>query len=114
MTDIPSAALTQHMAVLGKTRLRQELHDAQAGSGDRGARSEAWGPVRRRRGGPQRAGAHGLDRVALCEALGWNATSGHIKNVLGSMRSMELVEYPTQGSVKLVDWIIDRPGCRDC
>lgn len=50
---------------------------------------------------------HGLDRAALCEAIGWNATSGHIKNVLGSMRSMEVVEYPTQGSVKLVDWILE-------
>lgn len=36
---------------------------------------------------------HGLDRSALCEAIGWNVTSGHIKNVLGSMRSMEIVEY---------------------
>lgn len=49
----------------------------------------------------------GLDRESLCEALGWNPTSGHIKNVLGSMRSMEIVEYPTQGSVKLVDWIVE-------
>ena len=48
----------------------------------------------------------GLDRGALCEAIGWNSTSGHVKNVLGSMRSMEIVEYPTQGSVKLVDWIM--------
>jgi hypothetical protein len=49
----------------------------------------------------------GLDRVALCEAIGWNATSGHVKNVLGSMRSMEIVEYPTPGSVRLVDWILE-------
>lgn len=50
---------------------------------------------------------NGLDRASLCEAIGWNVTSGHVKNVLGSMRSMEIVEYPTQGSVKLVDWILE-------
>lgn len=49
---------------------------------------------------------HGLDRQALCDAIGWSAASGHVKNVLGSMRSMEVVEYPTQGSAKLADWIL--------
>lgn len=49
---------------------------------------------------------HGLAREALCDAIGWSVASGHVKNVLGSLRSMEVVEYPTQGSAKLADWIL--------
>lgn len=47
----------------------------------------------------------GLDRETLCGHLEWDPKSGHIKNVLGSMRSMEIVEYPEAGSVRLVEWI---------
>jgi uncharacterized protein len=62
--------------------------------------------------GPQRqafealmAGGKVMSRDELCEAVGWNLTSGHPKNVLGSLSSMELITYPTPGHVQLVDWL---------
>jgi hypothetical protein len=62
--------------------------------------------------GPQRqafdallAGGKVMSRDELCEAVGWNPTSGHPKNVLGSLSSMELITYPTPGYVQLVEWL---------
>lgn len=46
-----------------------------------------------------------LSRSDLCGALGWNETSGHVKNVLGSLRSLQVVQYPQQGYVELEDWL---------
>lgn len=46
-----------------------------------------------------------LTREQLAEAVGWNITSGHVKNVLGSMRSLEVIEYPGQGMVARADWL---------
>src|SRR5690606_10191614 len=40
-------------------------------------------------------------RQRLAEMLGWNASSGHLKNVLGRMRSMDIVQYPANGTVDL-------------
>jgi uncharacterized protein len=62
--------------------------------------------------GPQRqafdvlpADGKALSRDQLAEACGWNVTSGHVKNVLGSMRSLEVIEYPSQGTVSRADWL---------
>jgi len=61
--------------------------------------------------GPQQAAFDALRRMGetsreeLCAAVGWNPTSGHPKNVLGSMSSLELIEYPRQGYVRLVAWL---------
>lgn len=63
--------------------------------------------------GPQRiafdqllAAGTELTREGLCERVGWEPTSGHVKNVLGSMRTLELVEYPRPGAVVLQDWVM--------
>jgi hypothetical protein len=48
----------------------------------------------------------GLDRETICERLGWNPTAGHIRNIASSLRTMEIVEYPTPGSIKIVDWVL--------
>ncbi|MBK8199182.1 MAG: hypothetical protein IPK75_12535 [Acidobacteria bacterium] len=44
-------------------------------------------------------------RGELCNLLGWNETSGHVKNVLGSLRSLSIVTYPAQGEVDLEGWL---------
>jgi hypothetical protein len=46
-----------------------------------------------------------LTRDQVARACGWEPTSGHVKNVLGSMRSLELITYPVAGSVELADWV---------
>lgn len=46
-----------------------------------------------------------MSREEITTALGWAATSGHIKNVVGSMRSLEIVDYPGSGAVALQDWV---------
>lgn len=49
---------------------------------------------------------HGqITRHALAEACGWEPTSGHLKNVIGSMRTLEIVAYPESGVVVLQDWV---------
>ncbi len=46
-----------------------------------------------------------LDRDSLARRVGWEPTSGHVKNVLGSLRSLELITYPAAGVVELEDWV---------
>lgn len=61
--------------------------------------------------GPQRAAydvllrKREMSREALCAAVGWNVNSGHPKNVLGSLSSLEIITYPKPGYVRLADWI---------
>ena len=50
------------------------------------------------RGGP-------ISREAIAGALGWDATSGHLKNVLGSLRSLEIADYPAKGLVARANWL---------
>lgn len=50
-------------------------------------------------------GGDALSREQIAEACGWAVTSGHVKNVLGSMRSLEIIDYPTQGTVARADWL---------
>lgn len=49
-----------------------------------------------------------ITRSKLCEMVGWNDTSGHVKNVLGSMRSLELIDYPKPGEVFLQRWVVEQ------
>jgi hypothetical protein len=46
-----------------------------------------------------------LSRADVAERCGWEATSGHVKNVLGSMRSLQIIDYPAQGTVARADWL---------
>lgn len=63
--------------------------------------------------GPQRALFEALlpgsqtpmDRSDLAEAVGWAPTSGHLKNTLGSLSTLQIITYPSRGSVALADWI---------
>lgn len=45
-------------------------------------------------------------RDEIARALGWEPTSGHLKNVVGSLRTLELVDYPAAGTVRAVSWLI--------
>lgn len=87
---------------------------------DEGARvapTSAGGSVRDRLGsilsGPQAkiidALAHGEDmsRDALGEATDYSPTSGGFNNLLGSLRSLGLIDYPTKGQVRIEPWIFE-------
>lgn len=43
-------------------------------------------------------------RIDLVAHLGWSAGSGHIKNVVSSMRTLDVIDYPADGEVALTDW----------
>ena len=62
--------------------------------------------------GPQRTvldcllrGDGAKTRDLLARQCGWEPTSGHVKNVLGSLRTLEIVEYPSAGEVDLQAWV---------
>jgi hypothetical protein len=44
-------------------------------------------------------------RDYLARACNWEPTSGHVKNVLGSMRTLEIIDYPAVGEVELQEWL---------
>lgn len=46
-----------------------------------------------------------LAREDIATACGWEPTSGHLKNIIGSLRTLEIVAYPTSGRVALQDWV---------
>lgn len=46
-----------------------------------------------------------LPRGALAAELGWQETSGHLKNVLGSLRTLQIVDYPQPGQIALRNWV---------
>lgn len=48
----------------------------------------------------------GLDRRTICESLNWDPGASHIRNTLSSMKTLQIVEYPTTGMAKLADWIL--------
>jgi uncharacterized protein len=48
-----------------------------------------------------------MSRDEITKACGWEVGSGHIKNVLGSMRSLEVVEYPSRGEVARSEWVTE-------
>jgi hypothetical protein len=47
-----------------------------------------------------------LSRSEIAKALGWDPNAGHLKNVIGSMRTLEVVEYPSTGIVTLQSWVL--------
>ncbi len=63
--------------------------------------------------GPQRTavdallvkGGRRLSRSDLARDCGWEPTSGHVKNVIGSLSTLEIVQYPEPGVVELQDWV---------
>lgn len=50
-----------------------------------------------------------ISRIDLATALGWSPDSGHMKNVLGSLRTMDIVQYPATGLVELTEWVRSDP-----
>ncbi len=44
-------------------------------------------------------------RAELSEQVGWDASAGHLKNILGTMRSMQIIDYPASGEVELQEWV---------
>lgn len=46
-----------------------------------------------------------ITRDDLAAALGWAPTSGHLKNVAGSMRTLDIIDYPQQGTIALASWV---------
>jgi hypothetical protein len=46
-----------------------------------------------------------LTREELAARCGWEPTSGHLKNVIGSMKTLEIVEYPAPAVVALQSWV---------
>jgi hypothetical protein len=47
-----------------------------------------------------------LSRADIAERVGWDANAGHLKNVIGSMRTIEIIDYPSGGMVELQDWVL--------
>jgi flagellar biosynthesis/type III secretory pathway protein FliH len=47
-----------------------------------------------------------MPREAIAQKIGWEPTSGHLKNVIGSLRTLEVVEYPAAGQVALANWVM--------
>lgn len=44
-------------------------------------------------------------RESLARACNWEPTSGHVKNVLGSLRTLQIIDYPAAGEVELQEWL---------
>lgn len=47
-----------------------------------------------------------MTREALANACGWDPKAGHLRNVIGSMRTLEIIDYPEPGVVALQDWVM--------
>lgn len=45
-------------------------------------------------------------REEIAEATGYSATSGGFANLLGSLRSLGLIDYPGKGQVEAADWLV--------
>lgn len=67
-------------------------------------RSTLSGPQRQVFDTIRRAGRQ-MTRDQICRELNWEPTSGHVKNVLGSMRTLELIDYPRPSVVSLQGWL---------
>jgi uncharacterized protein len=48
-----------------------------------------------------------VSREELGAATDYSPTSGGFKNLLGGLRSLGILEYPSTGRVKLADWILE-------
>jgi hypothetical protein len=47
-----------------------------------------------------------MARADLAESVGWDANAGHLRNVIGSMRTLEIIDYPSGGFVELQPWVM--------
>jgi hypothetical protein len=71
------------------------------------------GGIRQNLSGPQRQvfdlllqARTPLPRETVAEQLGWAPTSGHLRNIASSLSTLELVEYPSPGTIGLRDWVL--------
>lgn len=62
--------------------------------------------------GPQRsifdvllAAGREMTREEIAAHCGWEPTSGHLKNVIGSMKTLEIIEYPAPSVVAFQAWV---------
>ena len=84
-----------------------------AAAPDSGERGRAFDIVRRSLNGPQQkildaiSDGREISRDDLAAATGMSAGSGHFNNVLGSLRTMEVIDYPAKGCVQLCGWMVD-------
>lgn len=46
-----------------------------------------------------------MARADLATSVGWDANAGHLRNVIGSMRTLEIIDYPHSGMVELQSWV---------
>lgn len=78
-----------------------------------GERGRAFDIVRRSLNGPQQkiidaiSDGREISRDDLAAATGMSAGSGHFNNILGSLRTMEVIDYPAKGCVQLCRWMWD-------
>jgi hypothetical protein len=47
-----------------------------------------------------------VSRSDIATSVGWDPNAGHLKNVIGSMRTLEIIDYPSSGIVALQDWVL--------
>jgi hypothetical protein len=47
-----------------------------------------------------------VSRSDIAASVGWDPNAGHLKNVIGSMRTLEIIDYPSSGIVALQDWVL--------
>jgi hypothetical protein len=47
-----------------------------------------------------------MTRADLATSVGWDANAGHLRNVIGSMRTLEIIDYPSSGMVELQAWVL--------
>jgi hypothetical protein len=47
-----------------------------------------------------------MSRADIAQACGWAADAGHLRNVIGSMRTIEVIEYPSSGMVAFQEWVL--------
>jgi len=52
-----------------------------------------------------RRGHPSLSRSDIAAMVGWDPNAGHLRNVIGSMRTLEIIEYPSNGVVQLQSWV---------
>jgi hypothetical protein len=46
-----------------------------------------------------------LTRDAVAEASGYQANNGNFNNLVGKIKTLGFIEYPSPGSVRAADWL---------
>lgn len=47
-----------------------------------------------------------MSRADIAASVGCDANAGHLRNVIGSMRTIEIIDYPSSGMVELQPWVL--------